>query len=107
MTEPVRKAKVFMHNQWAGILEEWEANRRYRFVYLDDYEGPPISLTMSVDQDVYDFSRFPAFFEGLLPEGEMLEGLLRQHKIDQYDYFAQLMAVGQELVGATTVEEIL
>ncbi len=44
--------------------------------------------------------------EGLLPEGEMLGGLLRQLKIDAKDLFSQLMAVGRDLVGAVTVEEI-
>jgi serine/threonine-protein kinase HipA len=107
MSEAVRQAKVFMHNQLAGILEEWEVNRKYKFVYRDDYEGPPISLTMPARQETYEFSRFPAFFDGLLPEGEMLEGLLRQQKIDLHDSFSQLMAVGSELVGAITVEEIL
>ena len=107
MSEPVRQAKVFMHDQLAGILEEWENNRKYRFVYRDGYDGPPISLTIPVLQKVHDFSRFPAFFDGLLPEGEMLEGLLHQKKIDRQDSFAQLMAVGNELVGAVTVEEII
>jgi len=53
----------------------------------------------------YEFGQFPSFFDGLLPEGEMLDGLLRQRKIDARDYFAQLMAVGEELVGAVTVRE--
>ena len=95
-----------MHGLPAGVLEELKANREYRFVYDDGYAGPPISLTMPIGQRVHEFSRFPAFFDGLLPEGEMLEGLLRQRKIDRSDYFAQLMAVGGELVGAVTVEEI-
>ena len=106
MSEPIRQARVFMHDKWAGILEEWEANRKYRFVYRDDYDGPPISLTIPDLLKVHEFLRFPAFFDGLLPEGEMLEGLLRQQKIDRQDSFAQLMAVGNELVGAVTVEEI-
>jgi len=107
MSKPVRQAKVFMHDQWAGILEELEANRQYRFIYRDDYDGPPISLTIPALQKVHEFSRFPAFFDGLLPEGAMLEGLLRQKKIDRQDSFAQLIAVGNELVGAVTVEEII
>ena len=52
----------------------------------------------------YQFGGFPAFFDGLLPEGEMLEGLLRQHKIDAHDRLAQLLVVGGDLVGAVTVE---
>ena len=106
MSEPIRQAKVFMHGQWAGILEEWVTNREYRFVYRDSYDGHPISLTMPVGEKIHEFLRFPAFFDGLLPEGEMLEGLLRQRKIDRNDCFAQLMAVGRELIGAVTVEEI-
>lgn len=34
----------------------------------------------------------------------MLEGLLRQNKIDRTDAFAQLIAVGKDTVGAVTIE---
>ena len=46
--------------------------------------------------------RTSRFFDGLLPEGEMPEGLLRQHKIDAHDRLAQLLVVGGDLVGAVT-----
>ena len=36
----------------------------------------------------------------------MLDGLLRQRKIDKEDYLSQLFAVGKDLVGAVTVEEM-
>ena len=94
-----------MHGQFAGILEELDNGNEYKFVYSEGYDGPPISLTMPTNKQTYTFSGFPAFFDGLLPEGEMLEGLLRQRKIDRLDYFAQLIAVGGEMVGAVTVQE--
>ncbi|MDX2346428.1 MAG: HipA N-terminal domain-containing protein [Legionella sp.] len=50
---------------------------------------------------------FPGFFEGLLPEGVILEALLRQYKIDENDYFQQLIIVGRNVVGAVTIEEQL
>ena len=103
----MKRAKVLMHGQFAGIFEEPVLGREYRFLYDEDYHGPPISLTMPIKQRIYEFYGFPAFFDGLLPEGEMLEGLLRQKKIDRLNYFAQLMAVGGEMVGAVTVKEIL
>ena len=59
---------------------------------------------MPTNQSVYLYDRFPPFFEGLLPEGMMLEGLLRQTKIDRSDYLDQLIAVGEDLVGNVTVE---
>lgn len=101
----MRKAKVYMHDELAGTLEEVEKHRAYRFSYLDDYDGPPVSLTMPTTQKIYEYSGFPPFFDGLLPEGIHLEGLLRKRKIDRKDCFAQLVTVGRELVGAVSVTE--
>jgi serine/threonine-protein kinase HipA len=100
----MRRAKVYVMGAPAGFLEETEEGR-YVFRYLECYDGPPVSLTMPVAQREYSFDGFPPFFEGLLPEGDMLEGLLRQRKIDRGDAFAQLVAVGGEMVGAVTVTE--
>lgn len=98
----MRKADIFVHDRPAGILEESEDGVNYTFSYLPDYDGPPVSLTMPVAGDKYTYPGFPPFFEGLLPEGIMLEGMLRRLKIDRYDYFSQLMATGEDLVGAVT-----
>lgn len=99
----VRRARVLIHGVAAGFLEEL-ADGSYRFEYLPAHQGPPVSLTMPTGCRVWRFEGFPPFFEGLLPEGEMLEGLLRQRKIDRDDHFSQLLAVGRDLVGAVTVE---
>lgn len=100
----MRSARVLMHGNAAGVLEEDDGGVTYQFTYGAGYVGEPISRTMPVRTEPYLFNGFPAFFDGLLPEGEMLEGLLRQHKIDAKDRLAQLLAVGGELVGAVTVE---
>ncbi|GBC60269.1 toxin HipA [Desulfonema ishimotonii] len=102
----MRRAEVFFHDKRAGILEEVERAKSYRFIYDADYSGPPVSLTMPPDMKRYEFDRFPPFFEGLLPEGIQLEGLLRTRKIDRNDLFNQLVAVGADMVGAATVREI-
>lgn len=101
----MRRARIFSGGTLAGVLEEIERGKRYRFVYNADYDGLPVSLTMRVKEKEFTFDSFPPFFDGLLPEGVMLEGLLRKHKIDKHDYFSQLVAVGGDLVGAVTVEE--
>ena len=101
----MRKANVFFNNVPAGVLEEI-AHNRYRFIYHTDYTGQPISLTMPLTQKIYEYDAFPSFFEGLLPEGGMLEVLLRKYKINKKDYFGQLLQVGQDMVGAVTVNPI-
>jgi len=103
----MRKAKVYMHNKLAGYLTEIEKNKKYKFTYDDNYNGNPISLTMPVEFKDFNFNSFPSFFDGLLPEGIQLDGLLRFNKIDKDDYFSQLIATGADLVGAVSVEEIL
>ncbi|KTC97457.1 HipA protein [Legionella geestiana] len=101
----MRTAMVAVNGINAGILEELP-DGKYQFIYLDDYHGAPVSLTMPLTKKNYVFDRFPPFFEGLLPEGMMLEALLRKNKIDKNDYFSQLTAVGQDVVGAVTIEEL-
>lgn len=101
----MKKASVSINGVKAGILEELQKDN-YKFTYLDDYHGSPVSLTMPIKNKVYHFDTFPPFFEGLLPEGIMLEALLRKYKIDRNDYFKQLLIVGQDVVGAVTVEEL-
>ncbi|MCK5801978.1 MAG: HipA N-terminal domain-containing protein [Lentisphaeria bacterium] len=101
----MRRGRVFMHGLPAGILVEEKTNQRYQFDYDPEYTGPPVSRTMPRANSPYVFDSFPTFFDGLLPEGMMLEALLRKRKIDRDDLFAQLLAVGGDLVGAVTVVE--
>ncbi|MEN8122191.1 MAG: HipA N-terminal domain-containing protein [Bacteroidota bacterium] len=102
----MRAAKVYMHNKPAGYLTEIEKNKKYKFSYDDKYNGEPVSLTMPVELKEFSFNSFPPFFDGLLPEGIQLDGLLRIKKIDKDDYFSQLIATGADFVGAVSVEDI-
>lgn len=106
----MRKANVYMHGVFAGVLAEILVelpsfpSEGFTFTYASTYTGPPISLTMPLRKTSYHYPSFPPFFDGLLPEGMMLEALLRQQKIDRHDHFRQLVTVGKDMVGAVTVE---
>jgi len=102
----MRKAKVYVKGIEAGILIESVQGKEYAFEYLDGYNSLEVSRTMPTKQKVYNFDKFPPFFEGLLPEGIQLEGLLKIRKIDKNDYFSQLIAVGEDMVGVVTVKEV-
>jgi serine/threonine-protein kinase HipA len=102
----MRRAKVFVKGIEAGTLSEIENGKEYLFEYLQGYNGLEVSRTMPVKGRSFRFNRFPPFFDGLLPEGIQLEGLLKIKKIDKTDYFSQLMAVGEDMVGVVTVKEI-
>lgn len=101
----MRRAIVMVHGNRTGVLTEISPTEYY-FEYDDNYEGEAVSLTMPLNHKKYGYKSFPPFFEGLLPEGVMLEGLLRIAKIDKKDYFSQLIATGNDLVGAVTVKSM-
>jgi serine/threonine-protein kinase HipA len=103
----MRKVKVFVKGVNAGTLTELKKGKEYIFEYLEGYDGLEVSRTMLKNIKVYKFNKFPPFFDGLLPEGIQLEGLLKIKKIDKNDYFSQLVAVGEDMVGVVTVKEIV
>ncbi len=102
----MQKADIPVPARPAGVLEKTKPGGDYLFLYSPGYEAPPVSRPMSVSLDPYMYDRFPPFFEGLLPEGYNLEALLRTCKIDRDDLFSQLIAVGMDMVGAVTAQEI-
>ena len=64
----MRMATVYVHGKRAGIVEERD-DRTYCVTYDEQYRGEPISMTLPIDNKVYEFKTFPPFFDGLLPEG--------------------------------------
>jgi len=102
----MKRAEIFVHNISAGYFEEKQKGEEYVFVYHENYSGEPVSLTMPLKEKLFKSKNIFSFFEGLLPEGPQLESLLRIMKIDQDDLFGQLIAVGQDTVGAVTIKEL-
>jgi serine/threonine-protein kinase HipA len=101
----MRKASIYQQGELAGTLEELDRSH-FRFAYEPGYGGEPVSLALPVCENAYEFDKFPPVFEGLLPEGVLLEALLRQYKIDKRDMFQQLLIVGEDVVGSLTVRGV-
>ncbi len=102
----MRKARIFVKGIEAGTLTELDQGKEYLFEYIRDYNGLEVSRTLPTSSKIYKFDTFPPFFDGLLPEGIQLEGLLKIRKIDKGDLLSQIIAVGEDLVGVVTVKEI-
>ncbi len=102
----MRRARIRIHGEPAAVLDEVAPGESYHLTYGKGYRGPPVSLTLPVREEPYEFDAFPAFLDGLLPEGVRLEALLRLAKIDRADLLGQIFAVGEDLVGAVTVHAL-
>lgn len=104
----MRKARIFYQSVFAGILSEEEAG--YRFVYDDAYlrqhHSRPVSLTMPTSQKEYVSNMLFPFFDGLIPEGWLLDISVRNWKLNPRDRMGLLLACCRDCIGAVSVEAI-
>ena len=95
------KLRIFVGDQLAGHLIRDRED--YAFEYLMEYTGPPVFLGWALTRQRREWDTFPPAFDGLLPEGVLLDQLLAKQKLDRADKWGQLAAVGQDLTGFVTV----
>lgn len=102
----MKKAKVFYRDLFAGVLEE--TDNGYRFIYDDSYlksdDPHAISLTLPLQETSYNNKVLFPFFDGLIPEGWLLDIGVEFWKIDPRDRFQLLLNLCRETLGAVTVQ---
>ena len=104
----MRKAKVYMHDQLAGILTEDEEG--YHFQYLGEYlnspKSEPVSLTLPLSKEPCNSNMIFPFFDGLIPEGRMLDIAQKNWKLDSRDRMGILLVACKDCIGAVSIEEM-
>lgn len=100
----MRKAKVFVNNDVAGILVESEEGV-YIFKYNDGYDKEPVSLTLPVDKEPYKSKILFPFFDGLIPEGWMLNIASKNWKLNITDRMGLLLACCYDCIGNVRIEK--
>lgn len=105
----MRKAAIYYKDYLAGTLTETD-DGDYHFQYDENYitEHPKesISLTMPVRSETYTDKRLFPFFEGLIPEGWLLDIASKNWKINPNDRMGLLLACCQNCIGAVSVQPI-
>jgi serine/threonine-protein kinase HipA len=98
--------KILYNAMMAGQLAETDEG--YVFTYDGEYlqkEGAkPISLTMPLRAEPYKSNVLFPFFDGLIPEGWLLDIAVDYWKIKANDRFKLLVATCRDAIGAVTVE---
>jgi len=104
----MKQAKIYMHTQLAGILTENENG--YSFCYDNEYlqleKAEAISLTLPLQKEAYQDKVLFPFFDGLIPEGWLLEIAGRSWKIDKRDRMSLLLTCCKDCIGAVSVVPI-
>lgn len=104
----MRQAKIYNHELFAGILTEDENG--YTFQYDADYlqsdDSEAISLTIPLADKPYNEKILFPFFDGLIPEGWLLDIAEKSWKINRRDRMSLLLACCKDCIGAVSVVPI-
>lgn len=104
----MRKAEIKIHDVKAGWLTEDENG--YHFVYDPAYlqtETPfPVSLTFPIQDKPFTSNVLFPFFDGLIPEGWLLDIAERNWKLNPRDRMGLLLSCCKDCIGAVSVHPI-
>lgn len=102
-----RKAYVYVRNTFAGVLSETDEG--YSFSYTSEYlsrdNAGAVSLTLPLTEETYNSKTLFSFFDGLIPEGWLLDIVSRNWKIDQKDRFGLLLVACKDSIGNVSIKE--
>lgn len=105
----MKRGEVYYKNYLAGTITETDGGE-YVFQYDEQYvELHPdkfITFTMPVRRKPYKNKQLFPFFEGLIPEGWLLDIASKNWKINRNDRMGLLLTCCKNCIGAVSVKPI-
>jgi len=103
----LRSAKVYIRNDFAGILAETDEGFQFTYdkSYLYSEGSSSVSLTLPLSDKPYTSKNLFPFFDGLIPEGWLLDVVSKNWKISQNDRFGLLLVACRDGIGNVSVRE--
>ena len=104
----MKKAKVFMHKIWAGTLIEDDEGFHFYYEkeYLNTKNAEAISLTLPLKSSKYSSKILFPFFDGLIPEGWLLDIAEKNWKLNSRDRMSILLVTCKDCIGAVSIHPI-
>ena len=101
-----RSARIYVEDLLAGILTE-TIEGQYIFKYDNDYcadtNTRPISLTLPKRQEAYIADSLFPFFDGLIPEGWLVDIGIRNWKLNRRDRMGLLLHLCRDCIGNVSI----
>jgi serine/threonine-protein kinase HipA len=104
----VRKAEIRMHDRTAAWLTEEDDGFHFRYdrQYLDSDDAKAVSLTLPLRKEAYVSKVMFPFFDGLIPEGWLLDVAQKNWKLNERDRMGLLLTCCKDCVGAVSVHPL-
>ena len=107
MAEVLRQGFVYVQGKFAGMLRETDDGYEFEYDinYLEDPAAVPVSLTLPLRNKAYHSNVLFSFFDGLIPEGWLLDVAVRNWKISYEDRFRLLLLTARDCIGDVEIYE--
>ncbi|MCC9043695.1 HipA N-terminal domain-containing protein [Myroides sp. M-43] len=105
----MRQALIKYNNVEAGYLTETDQGEyhfEYAKAYIEQYPNQFVTFQMPVIKQIYRSKRLFPFFDGLIPEGWLLDIASNSWKINKSDRMGLLLACCQNCIGAVSVHPL-
>lgn len=101
----MRIANVFYKKNLAGIITESDEGYTFQYdeTYLISENAKPVSLTLPLQNQRYESKILFPFFDGLIPEGWLLNIAISNWKINPRDRFGLLLTLCKDCIGCVSV----
>ena len=101
----MKKVEVKMYDQTAGYLVQNEDGYLFEYdsSYLQTANPTAISLTMPLKATPYFSTTLFPFFDGLIPEGWLLDIAEKNWKLNSRDRMSLLIACCEDCIGAVSI----
>lgn len=101
----MRQATILKNGIVCGILREDEEGFHFKYTsdYLSREDSLPVSPTMPLTIDEYEKEMMFPVFDGLIPEGWLLDIASESWKIDKRDRMLLLMSCCKDCIGDLSV----
>lgn len=105
----MRQGKVFVEDYFAGIISETASGFTFVYdeAYLDSENALPVSITLPLRQEAYESKTLFSLFDGLIPEGWLLNIAERNWKVSRRDRMGLLLTCCRDCIGNVSVIPIL
>lgn len=101
----MKTGEVRYQDQVAGYVKQTEEGYTFSYApeYLNRADAKPISLTLQLQSDEFRSKVLFPFFDGLIPEGWLLDIAQGNWKIDTRDRMELLLTCCKDCIGAVGV----
>lgn len=98
-----------MHDQLAGWLSQDEDGYHFQYApaYLQLKDAKPVSLTLPFQKIEFTGKVLFPFFDGLIPEGWLLDIAEKNWKLNPRDRMGLLLACCKDCIGAVSVHPLI